>query len=81
MSDKIHCDLCDAVIDPTVQRLTLLVGLWQGNEGVDEEQHRDYCAACVEKDWFLKALFAEQLADVAESREPEIPDRRPDNLA
>ena len=67
MSDKTHCDLCDAVIADTVQHLVLTVGLWEGNEGTDEDHHRDFCPACCEKDPVLKALFDEQLADYAEA--------------
>ena len=59
MSDKTHCNLCDDVIDPTVQRLTLRVGLWTGDEGIDEERGHDYCRECVAGNKFLKALLRE----------------------
>ena len=62
MSDKTHCNLCDDVIDPTVQRLTLRVGLWTGDEGIDEERGHDYCRECVSGNKLLKALLFEQLS-------------------
>jgi hypothetical protein len=67
VSDKTHCDLCDVVIADTVPHLVLTVGLWKGDEGDDEENHRDFCPACCANDPILQALFDEQLGDRVKS--------------
>ncbi len=47
MSDKTHCDLCDALIPPTETRLTLQLGCARGDTLREEEYPRDICDACV----------------------------------
>ena len=61
MSDKTHCDLCDQVIPPTVQHLTLLVGWWAGRDGDDEQEPRDFCPACIAKEPLLARFFNQRL--------------------
>lgn len=59
MSQKDHCDLCDAVIPDDVPRLTLKVGIGTGNTFNEEENPHDVCKACVEGNGVLQQLFNE----------------------
>jgi len=64
MSDKTHCDLCDTVIEPTVRRLTVKAGVWEGDRGVEEDtDSRDVCLPCVKQHPILgRLLINERLA-------------------
>lgn len=59
MSDKVHCDLCDAVIPPDVERLTLKVGIARHDAFHENEVAHDICPACCETDDLLGSLMRE----------------------
>ena len=63
MSERIHCDHCDAVIALDVTRLTLKCGTAKGDTWHSEATERDYCAKCVERIPLLKAIYAEQFEE------------------
>ena len=68
MSERIHCDHCNAVIPRDVTRLTLKCGTAKDDTWSSEEHERDYCADCVEQIPLLKSIFAEQFD---EGKKPE----------
>jgi ribosomal protein S26 len=63
VSERIHCDHCDAVIPKDVTRLTLRCGTAKDDTFHTEQDERDYCADCVEKIPILNAIFAEQFEE------------------
>ena len=60
MSDRIHCDHCDATIPPDIWRLTLHCGIQRGDYGHEETEERDYCMACVESIPLLREIYEDQ---------------------
>jgi hypothetical protein len=59
MSQKDHCDLCDQVIEPDVQRLTLTAGVATGDVGSQLAEPFDICPACVKGNTVLQQFFNE----------------------
>jgi hypothetical protein len=62
MSQKDHCDLCDAVVPDDVARLTLKAGIGVGNTSTELEQPFDICQACVQGNTVLQQLMNEAKA-------------------
>jgi hypothetical protein len=73
MSERIHCDCCDAVIPDGITRLTLQCGTAKADTWQHEDKPRDYCADCVERIPLLKNIFAEQFE---EGMDPPVVRRR-----
>lgn len=63
MSERIHCDHCDAVIPAAITRLTLRCGTAKADTWHQEEETRDYCPDCIEKIPLLTNIFAEQFEE------------------
>lgn len=59
MSQKDHCDLCDAVIPEDVARLTLKAGIGHGHLFTELENAFDICPTCVGANTVLQQLMNE----------------------
>jgi hypothetical protein len=59
MSQKDHCDLCDAVIPDDVARLTLKAGVATGSTGSELDDAFDICPTCVKAHTVLQQFFNE----------------------
>ena len=59
MSQKDHCDLCDAVIPDDVARLTVKAGIGHGNLLTEMQDAFDICPTCVGAHTVLQQLFNE----------------------
>lgn len=59
MSQKDHCDLCDAVIPDDVKRLTVKAGIGHGNLLTEMQDAFDVCQKCVTGNTVLQQFFNE----------------------